>query len=103
MARLKLHIESEEASMTPTELHEHLAEVPDQLFREAEELSWDIWSKMRELVETYIVRHGDWERDEFFDEYTDDDGQLDEGIIRDEFCQEIDRLTNELLADFFSS
>jgi len=100
---LQLHIAGKEASMTPAELHEHLKEVPDQLFQEAEELSWRFQSEMRDLVAGYIVRHGDWERDEYSDEYTDEDwGGFDPERVHDEFASEISRLTDELMAELFA-
>lgn len=102
MLRLRVHIQNEEASMTPLELHEHLKEVPDQLFRDAQDLSWDMRREMRNLVADYVVRHGDWTRDEYVDGYIDDDGELNTDQIHVEFYDEIGGLTDDLLDKFFA-
>jgi len=100
---LKNHIQHVDATMTPTELHEYLKEMPDDLFREALDLKWELESKMYDLVTAYVVRHGDWTRDEYYEDFTDENtGEVDERKIDDEFCEEISRLSDELLAELFS-
>jgi hypothetical protein len=97
------HITNEEASMTPAELHEHLKEVPDKLYQEADSISYEVREKMRDLVKDYVVRHGDWYRDEYEDDYTDEEfGEFDPDLVHAEFAHEISHLTNELMNEFFS-
>jgi hypothetical protein len=93
-SRLQWHIQCEEASMTPAELHEHLREMPDQLGRELLDLHNQHQRELLDTVENYVVRRGNWESDECCDEYTDEDGYLNREAIVNEFLFDICRLAD---------
>ena len=100
---LQNHIESVEASMTPAELHEHLKEVPDDLWEELYSFYSDTKWKLRKIVADYVVRRGDWYREEYAEDYTDEEyGEFDRELVEEEFAADIVGLTDALMAEIFA-
>jgi hypothetical protein len=94
--QLRDHIWRKE-QMTPAELHEHLAEMPQQLCDEFVAVRERFYNDLDNLLRRYVFRHLDEAEDDTYELLGDGDGDIDEGLMMDEFADDCRRLKRELI------